>query len=115
MDALTIAGTYYDAFRNRTDFSEVPLDDDFVFHGPIGALEGPAAFRSVVAGLARGVAGLEIRHQVRDGSRVLTVYDFDLGQPDGPIPMAEILDVHGETIRRIDLIFDSKRLANGAA
>ena len=41
MDALAIADTYYDAFRNKTDFSEVPLDEEFVFEGPTGALEGP--------------------------------------------------------------------------
>jgi hypothetical protein len=42
---------------------------------------------------------------------VVTVYDFDLGMPEGPIPMAEVLDVEDGAIRRIDLMFDSKRLA----
>ena len=111
MQPIDIANTYYDAFRNRTDFSEVPLSSGLVFRGPSGALEGAAPFRGVVSGLARQLRGIAVRHQLAEADRVITVYDFDLGLPDGPIPMAEVLEIAGGEIAGIELLFDSRRLA----
>jgi hypothetical protein len=110
MDAISLADRYYAAFRNKTDFSEVPLAEQLHFQGPSGTIEGAAPFRGVVSGLAQTVKGLEVRHQAVADGTVVTVYDFDLGLPDGPIPMAEVLRVEGDAIRAIELVFDTKRM-----
>ena len=113
MEPLEIAGAYYDAFRRMTDFSEVPIAETLVFRGPNGALEGAATFRGVVAGLARQLRGLAIRHQVATPERVVSVYDFDLGLPEGAIAMAEVLVIENGRIAEIELLFDASRLAPG--
>lgn len=110
MDAIAVADTYYEAFRRKTDFQEVPIADDLAFHGPSGPIEGADAFRAAVSGIAKGLAKLEIRHQLERDGTVVSLYDFDLGAPDGPIPMAEVLEIAGDEIRRIELIFDTRRL-----
>ena len=102
---------YYDAFRKRTDFSEVPFAEDVVFRGPTGPIEGATALRARLAALAQGTKDVTMRHQVVGGGQVLSFYDFDLGLPGGPIPMAERLGCDGETIEEIELLFDPARLA----
>ena len=101
---------YYAAFEAKSDFSEVPLDADVAFRGPMNEIAGEAALRPVLAGLAQRVSSLAIRHQMTQGDQVLTVYDFDLGLPDGPIPMAERIALRAGVIREIELFFDARRL-----
>ena len=108
------AALYYAAFTDRSDFAEVPFADAVRFRGPTGPIEGAAALRGVLEGLARNVQGLEIRHQLEASGQVVTVYDFDLGLPDGPIPMAERLAVEGGEIAEIELLFDARRLPGQA-
>ena len=115
MDPASAARSYYDAFRNRTDFAEVPLADDLVFRAPTMELRGASQFRPVVSQLAQRLQGLEVRHQLCTEDTVVTVYDFDLGLPDGPVPMAEVLAVRAGQVAEIELLFDSRRLAGGAS
>lgn len=110
MERSAIADRYYEAFRNTTDFGEVPMEDDLVFRGPSGEIKGAEAYRTVLAGLARGVKDLKVREQAVVGASVVTIYDFDLGAPGGPIPMAEVLRIPGSAIAAVELIFDSARL-----
>ena len=42
---------------------------------------------------------------------MISVYDFDLGLPGGPIPMAERLEIRGEEIVAMELLFDAARMA----
>lgn len=115
MTTTGIADLYYDAFRQQTDFGEVPFAEKLTFRGPNGTIDGAAPFRSVVAGLAQGVRSLDVRHRLAHGDTVVTVYDFDLGLPDGAIPMAEVLRIEDEEITAIELLFDARRLGAGAS
>ena len=111
MTDLETAAIYYRAFDERSDFSEVPFAEDLCFRGPNGEVEGADALRPMLAGLASRHAGLAIRHQVAGEGQVISVYDFDLGLPGGPIPMAERLEIRGEEIVAMELLFDAARMA----
>ena len=113
MSALEIANRYYDAFRKHSDFSEVPMAEDLQFQGPTGSIDGAQAFRGTLTGLAQGVKSLAIRHQVEAEGVVVSVYDFDMGLPGGPIPMSEVLEVRDGAIAQVELVFDSARLGGG--
>ena len=115
MNPKQLAQQYYDAFHQKADFNEVPLAEDLIFKGPGGEIKGAASFRAVVAGLAQQLVKLEIRDQLASDTVVVSVYDFDLGLPDGPIPMAEKLCIRGNEITEIELFFDSRRLPGGPA
>lgn len=110
MTPQQVADLYYDAFRNRTDFSEVPMAEGLAFRSPMMSLEGAQAFRGALAGLVARFQALDIRHQLADAESVVTVYDFDLGLPTGPIAMSEIVQVKGDEITAVELIFDPKPL-----
>lgn len=109
------ASLYYGAFRDRSDFTEVPLTEDAVFVGPTGELRGAGTLRTVFAQLAKRLVRLEMRHQSVSPEQVLSFYDFDLGLPGGPVPMAERLQVEGGSIASIELLFDPCRLDPGDA
>ena len=111
MKVRDIADRYYGAFAGRYQFGDVPMADDLHFASPAMQLDGAEAFRGALGGLVQQVKGLEIRHQSVDGDAVLTVYDFDLGLPAGPIPMAERLQCRDGVIAEVELIFDSARMA----
>ena len=110
MSPTDLANCYYAAFRQQTDFSEVPFAADIRFHSPSGVTEGAAPFRGMLTGLAKNVKALTVRHQLSEGDDVITVYDFDMGLPGGAIPMAERLHCKGGEIVEAELFFDSKRL-----
>lgn len=114
MDLTAIARRYYAAFTDGSGFDDVPFDDAVAFRGPTGEIEGAPALRGVLEGLAQNVKSVEIRHQLAGGDQVVTVYDFDLGAADGPIPMAERLGFADGRIREIELLFDAQRLAGAS-
>lgn len=101
---------YYDAFNQKSDFSEVPFAETVSFRGPTGTIDGAAPLRAVLGDLSQRVQALTVRHQLSEGDQVVTVYDFDLGLPDGPIPMAERLAFVDGEITEIELLFDAGRL-----
>ena len=111
MNPQQIADAYYANFTAKTDFSDVPMAQKLRFESPMMQLDGPAAFRGALNGLLERFQGLSIRHQLAAGASVVTVYDFDLGLPGGPVPMAEVLTVKNAELHRVELIFDAQRLA----
>ncbi|MEM7409597.1 MAG: nuclear transport factor 2 family protein [Myxococcota bacterium] len=111
MTAQKIADAYYANFTAKSDFQDVPMSEKLHFQSPMMALDGPEAFRGALTGLLARFQGLDIRHQHASSDTVVTVYDFDLGLPDGPVPMAEVLTVEHDALSRVELIFDAKRLA----
>ena len=110
MNPQEIADCYYEAFEKRSDFSEVPMAAALRFLSPAMVLPSAEAFRGALGGLVQQFQGMEIRHQSVDGEAVLTVYDFDMGLPGGPIPMAEVLRCRGGEIAEVELIFDSAKM-----
>ena len=111
MSALDVATRYYAALNQQADLESVPMADDLVFRSPMMTLESADAFRQALGGLMARAQGLKIRHQALQGDAVLSIYDFDLGASGGPIPMAEVVQVAGDRIREIELIFDPARMA----
>lgn len=114
MTPKQVADRYYEAFREGTDWNDIPMAESLCFRSPMMSLEGPEAFRGALRGLQTRVKGLEIRRQLADGETVVTVYDFDLGAPSGPIAMSEVLEVKGGEITDVELIFDPAPLAASA-
>ena len=112
MNSLSIANRYYDALRKKLSFDEVPMQDDLVFKSPNGPVEGAAVFRQMLTGLAENIVGIDVRHQFEKTDTVVSVYDFDMGLPGGPIPMAEVLRLREGAIAEVELLFDSKRLGS---
>ena len=110
MNPQEIADSYYRAFETRSDFAEVPMAESLRFVSPAMELPSAEAFRGALRGLVEQFQGMKIRHQSVDGDAVLTVYDFDMGAPGGPIPMAEVLRCSGGEILEVELIFDSVKL-----
>ena len=110
MKPLDIANRYYEAFRKGGDFEDVPMAQGLRFRSPMMELGDAASFRGAVKGLAQQVKAVDVRHQVCAADSVLTVYDFDMGAPGGPIPMAEILTVANGELADVELLFDSARL-----
>lgn len=114
MKTIDVAGAYYAAFSTDSPgFDEVPMTDDLVFRSPMMTLEGPEAFRQALSGLMAGFKAMETKVQLCEGDTVVTVYDFDMGLPGGPVPMAEVVRVRDGAIAEVDLLFDSKRLSPG--
>ena len=110
MKAIDVANKYYAAFEAKSDFSEVPMADGLVFRGPMMTLDSAAAFRQALGGMMGQFRGLTQSAQFADEKKVVTVYEFDLGLPGGPLPMAEVLHVRDGEIAEVDLIFDSVKL-----
>ncbi len=111
MDSQQIADLYYETFRSRGDFADVPMADDLCFRSPMMKLDGATPFRQALSGLLGRFQSLEIRHQLANEGSVVTVYDFDMGAPSGPIPMAEVIEVAGGEITGVELLFDPAPLA----
>ncbi len=111
MDRQRVVDAYYAALRSEIELDAVPMDEGLAFASPMMNLDSAAAFRGALGGLTQRVKGLEIRHQAWDGSTAVTVYDFDLGLPDGPVPMAEAVTVADGAVQRVELLFDKARLA----
>ena len=109
MSAQRTVDQYYEGFTNGGDWSSVAMAENLEFESPMMTLQGADSFRQALAGLATQVKELNLRQQATKGDAVISVYDLDLGA--GPIPMAEVLTLAGNEIRRIELIFDKARLA----
>lgn len=109
-DPAAVAKAYYGAFRGEVELDAVPMADDLRFTSPRFTLEGAPAFRRALADLLPRVRSLAMRDQLVGRGRVLSLYQLDLGAPDGPIPMAERLGVERGAIAEVELIFDASRL-----
>ena len=108
-ETISVADNYYAAFQGG-DLDRVLMADDLKFFSPRFELDSATAFRGALKGLFARVESLNITSQLYDQGTVLTFYDLDLGT-GGPIPMAEKLKVVEGKLARVDLLFDSARLA----
>ena len=116
MDAITIANTYYDAWRLRAgDMSEVPLADDLVFIGPVASFEDAQGFRAMAAQAGAAVRSFAVRHQFAAGDLVCSVIDWEMDPVPGMMTSAEVLTVRDGRIVRGELIYDGEQLRRAMA
>lgn len=106
-DVRTIAQSYYNAWRNEGDFSNVALADDFHFKGSIDEFGSASSFRALATEFGKAITKLDERLVVDDGRHVVTIFDFDTALPVPEIPCAEILTIDNGRIVDAELIFDA--------
>lgn len=111
MDPRKIANLYYDAWMHRAgDMTDVPLADDFTFHGPVASFDDPNGFREMAAQAGAAVSSFRVRHQFTDGDLVCTVVDWQMTPVEGVLTAAEILQIRDGRIVRGELIYDAEEL-----
>jgi len=111
MDPKTIANLYYDAWIHRAgDMTEVPLAEDFTFHGPVASFADADGYRHMAAQAGAAVRSFRVRHQFADGDLVCTVVDWEMAPVDGVLTAAEILEIRDGRIVRGELIYDAEEL-----
>lgn len=111
MSALEIVGRYYDAWKHKSgDFSDVPLAEDFVFHGPVASFDSAEAYRMMAEQAGAMVTRFDVRRQFVDGNTVCSIIDWEMSLPVAPMSSAEILEVADGKIVRGELIYDAEEL-----
>jgi len=106
-----IVDRYYDAWQHRAgDFSDVPLDEDFVFTGPVASFASAEGFRAMARQAGPAVTSFTVRERFVRGNRVCSIVDWEMSLPVAPMTAAEILEVADGKIVRGDLIYDAEEL-----
>jgi ketosteroid isomerase-like protein len=113
-DAMTVAATYFDAWRAR-DFARLRsvLADDVDFTGPLARVRGGDDCLRGLRGMAQITTGLEVRKVFHDGPDVLTWFDLATSVAD-TVPVANWMHVEDGKITRIQVVFDARGIAGGS-
>ena len=116
MSTEEIVDSYYDAWKNGGDLSEVPLADDFTFTGPVASFEDAAGYRAMAAEAGKAVTNFEVRRQFVDGDTVCSIIDWEMAIPGtGRMTSAELLEVEDGKLVRGELIYDAEDLRKAMA
>lgn len=112
-DAATVAGTYFEAWRDR-DFTRLRsvLADDVAFVGPLASVQGAEVCLKGLEGMSRIMTGLDVRKVFTDGDDVLTWFDLSTTVTD-PVPVANWMHITDGKIDRIRVAFDARGIAGG--
>jgi ketosteroid isomerase-like protein len=110
MTVLDVVNTYYDAWKNKGDFTGVPLADDFRFTGPVASFEDAAGYRDMARQAGAAVTRFAVREQFVSGNRVCSIIDWEMALPVAPMTSAEILEVRDGEIVSGELIYDAEEL-----
>lgn len=116
MNATTVAGLYYDAWRDRAgDMTGVPLAENFTFTGPVASFEDAAGFRAMARDAGAALRSFRVRRQFSDGDLVCSIIDWEMAMLPGVLTAAEVLEVRDGTIVRAELIYDAEPLRQAMA
>jgi hypothetical protein len=117
MTVKEIVALYYDAWRNRRgDMSEVPLDEEFRFVGPVASFESADGYREMAREAGQAVTSFEVRRQFVDGDTVCSIIDWEMAMPGlGKMTSAEVLEVRDGVLVRGELIYDAEALRHAMA
>jgi len=85
------------------------ITDDFTFSGPILQAEGKEAFAEGAVMAATVATGITMHRQVEQGDNVVSMYDFELGEPAmvGKVSMTEWNTIRDGKIASSRLFFDT--------
>jgi hypothetical protein len=106
---------YYAAWQHgSTAFDEARLRTmlaaDLRFEGPIaGTRIGVDSFVRGLADFVRSLKALRMVQLIHTASAASAVYDCDLGPSGGTLRLAEFLQLEGERIQAVRLVFDPAR------
>jgi ketosteroid isomerase-like protein len=108
---------YYDAWQHKAgDFADVPLAEDFEFHGPVASFESAEGYRQMAREAGRAVTSFTVRRQFVDGNSVCSIVDWEMAIPGvGPLSAAEVLEVADGRIVRGELFYDAESLRRAMA
>ncbi|WP_171064176.1 TIGR03086 family metal-binding protein [Actinomadura soli] len=111
MDALAIAGRYYDAWIHHAgDMTGVPLAADFTFTGPVAGFDSAAGYRAMAAQAGAAVRSFRVRHQFATDRMVCSIVDWEMDPLPGTLTAAELLHVRDGQIVQGELIYDAEDL-----
>ena len=107
--AVDIARAFTQAWTSQNmEAAASYIADDVVFDGPLGHVEGVAAYLEGLKGLSRslGVSGVSVLAAFGDEAQVLIMYDL-LTEKAGPLTCAKLLSFDNGKIKTDRLTFDS--------
>lgn len=106
-----IVDSYYNAWKNGGDFSNVPLAEGLRFRGSIDQFENAEQFRAMASQFGPMVKDFTWKAQLANDEYVASFYDFVNTTPVSSLPTAELIRVQDGQITEIDLIYDARELA----
>jgi uncharacterized protein (TIGR03086 family) len=111
MDALTIAGRYYDAWIHHAgDMTGVPFDPGFTFTGPVADFDDPGGYRAMAREAGAAVRRFNVRHQFALDGLVCSIIDWEMEPLPGTLTAAELLHIRDGRIVKGELIYDAEDL-----
>ncbi|MFI0444063.1 TIGR03086 family metal-binding protein [Actinomadura sp. 6N118] len=109
MDALAIAGRYYDAWIHRAgDMTDVPLAAGAGFTDADG-------YRAMARQAGAAVRRFGVRHQFATDDLVCSIIDWEMDPLPGTLTAAELLHIHDGRIVKGELIYDAEDLRRAMA
>lgn len=92
---------------NNGDFTDIPMQDDVRFKGPLATSSSAEEYRVICQELAHSVAGVSLRTLVGDDSVIHAVYDLDMGLPSGPLATSQTVEFVDGHFASVEVIFDA--------
>jgi hypothetical protein len=97
----------------RGDFAAARkyLDDNLSFRGPIDAFDKPEPYLQALEKLHKMVERVDMKKMFVDGNDVCLLYDLVTNTPAGTSFVCEWMQVRGERIASIRVVFDARPFA----
>ena len=110
-DPTAVAEAYFDAWsRNDPAALADVLADDVIVHGPLGRIDGAAAYQPSLGRIFSITHALAIQHRWVDGGDVLTWFDLHPHGDHEPFPVASWLHIENNRIAQVRVTFDLNKL-----
>jgi hypothetical protein len=87
------------------------LHDDLSFRGPIDAFDKPEPYLQALQKLHKMVERVDMRKMFVDGNDVCLLYDLVTNTPAGTSFVCEWMQVRGDRIASIRVVFDARPFA----
>ncbi|HEV2548915.1 MAG TPA: nuclear transport factor 2 family protein [Stellaceae bacterium] len=87
------------------------LHDDLSFRGPIDAFDKPEPYLQAIEQLHKIVERVDMKKMFVDGNDVCLLYDLVTNTPAGTSFVCEWMQVKGEKIASIRVVFDARPFA----
>lgn len=111
-----IVDRYYDAWKTKKgDFGDVPLAERLSYKGPIASFDSAEGFRGMAANAGPLITSFDVRHQLVDGNRVVSIVDMEMSILPSPTTSAELLEIEDGEIVRGEVIYDAQALRDAMA